>query len=83
MVCVHDAHPESTGIPRQFNNLSITTELKNRLSVDESDKTVKEFIFNLDEHTHQMIKLVLDVDDDDDGLSDDDFFSPLSERKES
>ena len=36
---------------RPFNNLSIMTELKHRLLVDESDKTVKELIFNLDEQT--------------------------------
>ena len=77
-VCQHEAHHESTG-SRQFNNLSIMTELKYRPSVDESDKTVQELILHLDEqtqfavHMHEMIKLVLSIDDDD--------LSPLSERR--
>ena len=56
------------------------TELKYRPSVDESDKTVQELILHLDEqtqfavHMHEMIKLVLSIDDDD--------LSPLSERRE-
>ena len=56
------------------------TQLKYRPSVDESDKTVQELILHLDEqtqfavHIHQMIKLVLSIDDDD--------LLPLSERRE-
>ena len=78
-VCQHEAHHECTD-SRQFKNLSIMTELKYRPSVNESDKTVQEWILHLDEqtqvavHFHQMIKLVLSIDDDD--------LLPLSERRE-
>ena len=87
MVCQHEAHRQSTGISREFNNLSLATELKNRLSVDESDKRVTELMFfNLDKQTqfavdiHHMIKVVLSSDDDDEGLRDDDDIRRVEER---
>merc|ERR1711878_30716 len=70
---------------------SIMTELKKKAAADKSDKTVKDLIclltsgFNLDEPTqftgriHRMIKLGLSIDDDDEGLGDDDDLPPLEE----
>merc|ERR1712070_557389 len=58
-------------------NHSIMTELKKKATADKSDKTVKDLIWLLFDTS--LLTSGLNLDDDDEGLGDDDDLPPLEE----